>query len=46
MKMPRFRIAWVMGFIAVAAINFAALRLALDEPTGHGELLAIGARPC
>ena len=45
MKLPRFRIAWLMGFIAVAAINFAALRLALDEPTGHGELLAIGGAP-
>ena len=46
MKLPRFRIAWVMVFVVVAAINFAALRSVLDEPTGHGELLAIGALPC
>ena len=45
MRLPRFRIAWVMLFVAVAAINFAGVRAALGSrgPT-HG-LLAIGALP-
>jgi hypothetical protein len=30
--MPRFRIAWVMVFIAVVAINFAAIRAMLGLP--------------
>ena len=29
---PRFRIAWVMVFIAVVAINFAAIRAMLGFP--------------
>jgi hypothetical protein len=28
MKMPRFEIAWIMGFIAIVALNFGAIRAA------------------
>jgi hypothetical protein len=44
-KLPRFRIAWVMVFVAVAAINFAAVRLELDHHTKFGEMLVMGAMP-
>jgi hypothetical protein len=44
-KLPRFRIAWVMVFVAVAAINFAAVRLELHHHTEFGEMLVIGAMP-
>jgi hypothetical protein len=45
MIMPRFRIAWVMVFVAVAAINFAAVRLELAHYTELGEMLVLGAMP-
>jgi hypothetical protein len=44
MKLPRFRIAWVMVAIAIAAINFGAFRAAYDSQTG-GVMLTIGALP-
>jgi len=44
-KVPRFRIAWVMIFIALAALNFAAVRAALDGFGLIGELLALGFIP-
>jgi hypothetical protein len=44
-KVPRFRIAWVMVFVAVAAINFAAVRLELDHHNEFGEMLVLGAMP-
>jgi hypothetical protein len=45
MKVPRFRIAWVMVFVALAALNFAALRAAEDAHSVTGVLLALGAMP-
>ena len=45
MKVPRFRIAWIMVFVALAALNFSALRSALDDPSPTIELLALGATP-
>ena len=45
LKAPRFGIAWVMVFVAVAAINFAAVRLELDHHTEFGEMLVLGALP-
>jgi hypothetical protein len=44
-KLPRFRIAWVMVVVAVAAINFAAVRLELDHHNEFGEMLVLGAMP-
>jgi hypothetical protein len=45
MKVPRFRIAWVMVFVALAALNFAVFRAAMDAPSIIGVLLALGAMP-
>jgi hypothetical protein len=44
-KLPRFRIAWAMVFVAVAAINFAAVRAVLVNPGPISEALVIGALP-
>ena len=44
MKAPRFRIAWIMVAVAVAAINFAPIR-ALNDPGLGGVLLVVGALP-
>jgi hypothetical protein len=38
-KAPRFRIAWLMGVVAVAALDFAAIRAAADDSNGPGMLL-------
>jgi hypothetical protein len=43
-KAPRFRIAWIMVAVAVAAINFAPIR-ALNDPGLGGVLLVVGALP-
>jgi len=43
--MPRIRIAWVMVFVALAALNFAAFRAAVDAHSITGILLALGAMP-
>jgi hypothetical protein len=42
MKVPRFRIAWLIVFVALAALNFAVLRAAGNAT---GALLALGAMP-
>jgi hypothetical protein len=44
-RLPRFRIAWVMVFVAVAALNFAAVRAVLVHPGPSSELLVVGAMP-
>jgi hypothetical protein len=44
MKMPRFRIAWVMVFVAVAALNLTVFRAAEDLPFNTSALL-VGAMP-
>jgi hypothetical protein len=46
MKLPRFRIAWLMVAVAVAAINFGAIRgiLEIDIPD-KGMLWVVGALP-
>jgi hypothetical protein len=45
-KVPRIRIAWVMVAVAVAALNFWAMRVILGPRTGQlGSLLAAGALP-
>ena len=43
MKVPRFRIAWVMVGIAIAALNFAAIRAILRYP--ENGFLELGALP-
>ena len=43
--MPRFRIAWAMVFVAVVAVNIAAVRAAADAHSITGALLALGAMP-
>ena len=45
MKVPRFRISWIMVFIALAALNFTVLRAAFDDPSPASELLALGTMP-
>ena len=45
MNMPRFRIAWGLVFVALAALNFAVFRVAEDAHSITGILLASGAMP-
>jgi|GEM_PF-5559301 len=45
MKLPRFRIAWVMVFVALTALNFAVLRAALDSKSFFMEMFALGPMP-
>ena len=45
MQGPRVRIAWVMVFIAVAAVDLAAIRAVFERPGPVGFLLATGALP-
>ena len=45
MKAPRFRIAWIMVAVAIAGINFAAIRAFLDYTSPLGEVLLFGALP-
>jgi hypothetical protein len=42
-KVPRFRIAWVMVFVAFVALNFPAIRATSDSAVGG--LLTMGALP-
>ena len=42
MKVPRFRIAWLIVFVALAALNFTVLRA---EGDATGALLVLGAMP-
>jgi hypothetical protein len=44
-KVPRFRIAWVMIAIAIAALDFAAIRTVLDFKSPLGAVLLSGALP-
>jgi hypothetical protein len=41
----RLRIAWVMVFVALAALNFTALRAALHDPSPDSPVLTLGAMP-
>ena len=43
MRAPRFRIAWVMVAVAIAALNSAAIRAMLGSRAG--DFLALGALP-
>ena len=43
MRLPRFRIAWVMVAVAIAALDFAAIRALPGSPSG--ELVLLGALP-
>ena len=45
MKVPRFRIAWVMVFVAIAALDFGAIRAVFDRNSRTSYLLGIGALP-
>jgi hypothetical protein len=42
-KMPRFRIAWIMVAVAIAALDFAAIRASLD--IREAVLFVLGALP-
>jgi hypothetical protein len=42
---PRFRIAWVMVIVAIAALNLTAIRAIQDSETLAGEFLVVGALP-
>jgi hypothetical protein len=44
-KVIRFPIAWLMAIIALAALNFGAIRAALDYPGGPNVLLCIVGLP-
>jgi hypothetical protein len=43
--MPRFRIAWLMIFVAIAALNFAVIRVVMEHSGPVGELMAMGVLP-
>ena len=45
MKGPRFRIAWLMAAVAIAALDFAAIRAVSDYPGGPNVLLCMVALP-
>jgi hypothetical protein len=45
MEVPRIRIAWVMVFVAFAALDFTAFRAARDDPRPAAPLLTLGAMP-
>ena len=46
MKTPRFRIAWLMVAVAIAALDFAAIGAILGSGTGDfGIFLLLGALP-
>jgi hypothetical protein len=34
-KVPRFRVAWIMGLVAIAALNFGAIRAVSDLATAN-----------
>jgi hypothetical protein len=43
--LPRFRIGFIMAFVAIAALNFAAARTVFSHTGLTNELLAVGAAP-
>ena len=45
MKVPRFRIAWVMVFVAIAALDFTAIRVVSDNGDLTSSLLGLGGLP-
>jgi hypothetical protein len=45
MKVPRFRIAWVMMFVAIFAIDVAAARAVFDDRTPTSYLFALVTMP-
>ena len=45
MRVLRFRIARVMVFVALAALNFTAIRAVSDYADPRGTLLGVGALP-
>jgi hypothetical protein len=45
MKPPRFRIAWVMVTVAIAAFDFMVIRRLVDYRTPTGDFLLLGALP-
>jgi hypothetical protein len=44
-KLPRFRIAWLMVAVAVSALDLTAIRALLKLPPATGEELILGALP-
>jgi hypothetical protein len=45
LKAPRFRIAWVMVAVAIAALDFGAIRALIEFNSRARELLLLGALP-
>src|SRR5262245_2481835 len=46
MRLPRFRIAWLMVAVAIAGLNFGVIRAMLAPGMGvRGDLLVVGALP-
>jgi hypothetical protein len=45
MKPPRFRIAWIMVTVAIAAFEFMVIRRLVDYRTPTGDFLLVGALP-
>ena len=45
MKIPRFRLAWLIAFVAIAALNFGAMRALLGFNSVTARLLLVGALP-
>ena len=45
MKVPRFRIAWVMVVVAIAALDFGAIRAAFDLESPSVLLLLVVTLP-
>ena len=45
MKVPRFRIAWVLVAVAFAALNFGAIRACFDSTFAWNEFVLLGALP-
>lgn len=45
MKVPRFRTAWLMAFVALVALNLATIKTVLDHRNPFKEMLLMGALP-
>ena len=45
MKPPRFRLAWIMVAVAIAALDFMVIRRSVDHRTPTGDFLLVGALP-
>ena len=45
MKVPRFRIAWGMVFVAIVALNFGAIRASFGFEPYVAQALLLGALP-